>query len=188
MSVHLVGVSHRRGLTGVHLICVHLTGTHLIGVWFIGVYLIGVYLTGVYVMGMHLIGMHLIGVYTMGVHFMGVHHRMQSFLLSRTYVFAAFGSPGLMPHFYSADPDVVSDDHCNAAASAPDLMPSGQESSLKLLGGDIHRDLYKINAGAKLHQRAATFSHLSPRASGFATPGSNGEMAAAEQRAPGGFC
>ena len=36
MSVHLVGVSHRRDLTGVHLI--------------------GVYLTGMYVMGMHLIG------------------------------------------------------------------------------------------------------------------------------------
>jgi hypothetical protein len=33
------------------------------------------------------------------VHFMGVHHRMQPFLLSRTYVFAAFGGPGLMPHF-----------------------------------------------------------------------------------------
>ena len=35
----------------------------------------------------------------MGVHFMGVHHRMQPFLLSRTYVFAAFGVPGLMPNF-----------------------------------------------------------------------------------------
>ena len=67
------------------------------------------------------------------------------------------------------------------------IMPSGQEPSLKLLGGDIHRDLYKINARAKLHQRAATFSHLNPRASGVATPGSNGEMAAAEQQAPGGF-
>ena len=55
------------------------------------------YLTGVYVMGMHLIGMHLIGVYIMGVHLMGVHHRMQPFLLSRTYVFAAFGGrwPGV---------------------------------------------------------------------------------------------
>jgi hypothetical protein len=53
-----------------------------------------VYLTGVYVMGMHFIGMHLIGVYIMGVH-----HRMEPFLLSRTYIFAAFGSPGLMPSF-----------------------------------------------------------------------------------------
>jgi len=53
-------------------------------------------LAGVYVMGMHLIGMHLIGVYIIGVHlygayFIGVHHRKQPFLLSRTYVYAAFG-------------------------------------------------------------------------------------------------
>lgn len=92
-----------------------------------------------------------------------------------------------LPSGYPADPDVVSDDHGNAAASTPDFMPAGQESSLKLLGGDIHRDLYKINARAKLHQRAATFSHLSPPASGVATPGSNCEMAAAEQQAPWGF-
>src|SRR2546429_8462727 len=32
-------------------------------------------------------GMHLKGVCLMGVHFMGVHHRMQPFLLSRTYGF-----------------------------------------------------------------------------------------------------
>ena len=86
-----------------------------------------------------------------------------------------------LPSGYSANPDVIRDDHGNAAASASDLMPSGQESSLKLLGGDIHRDLYETNAKAKLHQRVAAFSHLSPRASGVTTPGSNGEMAAAEQ-------
>ena len=47
---------------------------------------------------MHLIGMHLIGVCIMGVHLMVVHHRMQPFLLSRTYVFAAFGGrwPGVI--------------------------------------------------------------------------------------------
>jgi len=67
-----------------------------------------------------------------------------------------------LPLGYLADLDVVSDAHGNAAASAPDLMPSGQESSLKLLGGDIHRDLYKINAKAKLHQRAATFFSFEP--------------------------
>jgi len=42
-------------------------------------------------MGMHLIGIHLIGVYIMGVH-----HRKQPVLLTRTYIFAAFG---LIPHF-----------------------------------------------------------------------------------------
>jgi solute carrier family 36 (proton-coupled amino acid transporter) len=92
-----------------------------------------------------------------------------------------------LPSGYSAEPNVLSDGHGNAAASAFDLMQPGQESSLKLLGGDIHRDLYKINARAKLHQRAATFLHLSPHTSEVATPGSDGEMAAAEQRAPGGF-
>jgi hypothetical protein len=68
---------------------------------------------------------------------------------------------GHLPSGYSAEPNVLSDDHGNAAASASDLMQPGQESPLKLLGGDIYRDLYKINARAKLHQRAATFSHLS---------------------------
>lgn len=36
-----------------------------------------------------------------------------------------------------------------------------QESSLKLQGGDIHRDLFKLTARGRLqqHQRAATFSH-----------------------------
>jgi hypothetical protein len=63
-----------------------------------GVYLMGVHLTActsrACVMGMHLIGMHLIA-----VNIMGVHHRIQPFLLSRTCVLAAFGGPGLMPHF-----------------------------------------------------------------------------------------
>ena len=74
----------------------YLMSVHFIGVYLLGVRLIGraphcVYLTGVYVMGMHLIGMHLIGLYIMGV------HRIQSFLLGRTYVFAAFGGrwPGV---------------------------------------------------------------------------------------------
>jgi hypothetical protein len=44
-----------------------------------------------------LTGMHLTGVYLIGVHFTGVHHRMQPFLLSRTYVFAAGGSPARGP-------------------------------------------------------------------------------------------
>jgi proton-coupled amino acid transporter len=90
-----------------------------------------------------------------------------------------------LPSGYSAEPDILSDDRGNAAASAPDLLESGQESSLKLQGGDIHRDLYKINAKAKLHQRAATFSHPTPRRSSVDLP--NGEVNATDQRAPGGF-
>lgn len=90
-----------------------------------------------------------------------------------------------LPSGYSAEPAFVSDDRGAASASAPDLLESGQESSLKLQGGDVHRDLFKINAKAKLHQRAATFSHPTLRRSSADLP--NGEISAAEQRAPGGF-
>lgn len=55
-----------------------------------------------------------------------------------------------------------------------------QQSSLKLQGGDIHRDLYKIDRRARLHQRAATFSGPSLTRNGD-------EMPASEQLAPGGF-
>jgi proton-coupled amino acid transporter len=51
------------------------------------------------------------------------------------------------------------------------------ESSLKLQGGDIHRDLYKISARASPVQRAATFSHLPDLRGGTAS----------DQRQPGGF-
>ena len=90
-----------------------------------------------------------------------------------------------LPEGYSAELHVVSDDQGNAAASAPDLLEAGQESSLKLQGGDIHRDLFKINARARLHQRAATFSHPPGRGSSVAS--ANGEINAIDQRAPGGF-
>lgn len=54
-----------------------------------------------------------------------------------------------------------------------------QESSLKLLGGDIHRDLYKISARASPIQRAQTFSHIR-RPSPL-------DQTATAQRQPGGF-
>src|SRR5271163_917291 len=93
-------------LTGVHLTSMHLTGVCLMGAYLMGVYLTGVHLmrvshrrdlTGVHLIGVHLTGMHLTGVYLIGVHFTGVHHRMQPFLLSRTYIFAAGGSPARGP-------------------------------------------------------------------------------------------
>lgn len=56
------------------------------------------------------------------------------------------------------------------------------ESSLKLQGGDIHRDMFKIKARANSLRRAATFSHQpSPRLS----PAD--ELSYPEQRVPGGF-
>ena len=45
---------------------------------------------------------------------------------------------------------------------APPVAEPGQQSSLKLQGGDIHRDLYRIKARSKqnrFHHRAATYSH-----------------------------
>ncbi|PHH82414.1 hypothetical protein CDD82_6102 [Ophiocordyceps australis] len=56
------------------------------------------------------------------------------------------------------------------------------ESSLKLQGGDIHRDMFKIKARANSLRRAATFSHQpSPRLH----PAD--ELTCPEQREPGGF-
>src|ERR1700709_1669063 len=54
-----------------------------------------------------------------------------------------------------------------------------QESSLKLQGGDIHRDVYKLSARASPIQRAQTFSHV-----GRPIP-IEGTVAAQNQ--PGGF-
>ncbi|KAG5952867.1 hypothetical protein E4U53_007687 [Claviceps sorghi] len=63
-----------------------------------------------------------------------------------------------------------------------DVLCDGLESSLKLQGGDIHRDMFKIKARANSLRRAATFSHQpSPRLS------SSDELSYIEQRTPGGF-
>lgn len=62
-----------------------------------------------------------------------------------------------------------------------------QESSLKLQGGDIHRDLFKLTARGRLqqHQRAATFSHPVRTSS---EPGEGSPYpSASEQTQPGGF-
>lgn len=56
------------------------------------------------------------------------------------------------------------------------------ESSLKLQGGDIHRDMYRIKARANSLRRANTFSHKpSPRLQ----PAN--DLTYADQREPGGF-
>jgi proton-coupled amino acid transporter len=92
-----------------------------------------------------------------------------------------------LPSGYSAEHDVVAGDPANGASSTGDGGSApGQESSLKLQGGDMHRDLFKIDARSKLLQRSATYSH--PTSYG-ATQDSeeNGLLTANEQRAPGGF-
>jgi proton-coupled amino acid transporter len=67
---------------------------------------------------------------------------------------------------------------------------SERESSLKLMGGDVHRDLFKLTARGRLQQRAATFSH--PQGTGSSElEGDGGDGSpyptASEQIQPGGF-
>jgi solute carrier family 36 (proton-coupled amino acid transporter) len=89
-----------------------------------------------------------------------------------------------LPAGYTAGLDGTVEDEGNASASAPNLTQPEPESSLKLQGGDIHRELYKIDARARMQKRAATFAHTSPRRS-LSTPDS--EIPASDQRALGGF-
>ena len=92
-----------------------------------------------------------------------------------------------LPSGYAAGPDVLSGDSGTASASTPDLDSSqGKQDSLKLQGGDIHREIFKIEARAKLQQRSATFAHPNlRRSSTFAPP--RDEIRPADQMAPGGF-
>jgi len=67
----------------------------------------------------------------------------------------------------------------------------GEESSLRLQGGDIHRDLFKMDAKAHragLHKRAATMSAVPrPITPAFASRIPANSYTATEQRVPGGF-
>jgi proton-coupled amino acid transporter len=85
---------------------------------------------------------------------------------------------GHLPDGYTADIDGV---HAGDSESRGP-GESQPESSLKLQGGDIHRDLFKIPHKAKLHHRAATFSHPSEISTDL-----ENETTVAEQLAPGGF-
>lgn len=94
-----------------------------------------------------------------------------------------------LPSGYTAEPDVISGGPGSASASAPDLPLSTEEpqDSLTLQGGDIHREIFRIGARARLQPaRAATFAHPSPRRSGTFGP-SKSDITPSDQRAPGGF-
>lgn len=93
-----------------------------------------------------------------------------------------------LPSGYTAEADVVSSTPGDPSASAPNLSSSAEEpqDSLTLQGGDIHREIFKIGARARLPARAATFAHPEPRES--STFGSSrNDITASDQRAPGGF-
>ena len=92
-----------------------------------------------------------------------------------------------LPSGYTAEPNVLFDSPGDASASTPDLStPAEPQDSLKLQGGDIHRELFKIGARAKLQQRSATFAHPNIRRSSTFRPPQNA-ISHADQRAPGGF-
>ncbi|KAH7000008.1 transmembrane amino acid transporter protein-domain-containing protein [Ilyonectria destructans] len=94
-----------------------------------------------------------------------------------------------LPDGYSAEPDVSllgPGQTLDPSASGLSLDQASNtdsiESSLRLQGGDMHRDIFKIKARANSLRRSATFSHhASPRLS------HPGDMSYPEQREPGGF-
>jgi proton-coupled amino acid transporter len=85
--------------------------------------------------------------------------------------------PAYTAHFEGITPD--SPPQSSSTAPRLNREEQEQESSLKLQGGDIHRDVYKLSARASPIQRAQTFSHVRRP-----TP-IEGTVAAQNQ--PGGF-
>ncbi|KAF2179269.1 hypothetical protein K469DRAFT_716527 [Zopfia rhizophila CBS 207.26] len=87
--------------------------------------------------------------------------------------------PSFSGDFDGTNPENIDN---GGSSSSGDQMTA--ESSLRLLGGDVHRDLYRIDARSKRAklQRAATFSHPAD----FYEPDHEGPPVS-EQLAPGGF-
>jgi proton-coupled amino acid transporter len=92
---------------------------------------------------------------------------------------------------YSAEFDPATpsqEDGADSSANSTNRQ-AATESSLRLQGGDIHRDLYKIAAQGrrqKMHQRAATFSdrlHYAPSVSDV----DHDEIPVRDQLVPGGM-
>ncbi|KAL8798917.1 MAG: hypothetical protein Q9182_006289 [Xanthomendoza sp. 2 TL-2023] len=92
-----------------------------------------------------------------------------------------------LPSGYTAEPTAFTPESGNDAShSSPDpASPPEPQDSLRLQGGDIHREIFKIGARAKLGQRAATFAQPNIRRSSSFVP--RNQIPASEQRAPGGF-
>ena len=92
-----------------------------------------------------------------------------------------------LPAGYTAEFDGgrPADTGSSSASGSAAQVPSGEESSLKLLGGDIHRDLFKLDAAvrAQLHKRAATFH--TPRE--FEPESDAAAMTVGDQLLPNGF-
>ncbi|KAH6609025.1 amino acid transporter [Trichoderma cornu-damae] len=84
------------------------------------------------------------------------------------------------PAASATDPSASHNEQTGGGDAAPTLETL--ESSLRLQGGDIHRDMFKIKARASSLRRSNTFSHHpSPHL------GPAGELTHSEQLEPGGF-
>ncbi|KAK4151605.1 transmembrane amino acid transporter protein-domain-containing protein [Chaetomidium leptoderma] len=106
---------------------------------------------------------------------------------SEAQVVAEHLPPGYTAEFNSApgstpNNEAVSSSSATGSEVAP--LPS-EESSLKLQGGDMHRDLFKMDSAARvqMHRRAATFH--SPRE--FQQDEDTPALTVGDQLAPGGF-
>lgn len=90
--------------------------------------------------------------------------------------------PHLNPSFTAQPDSVLISPPKSSRVIVGDPSDSKRQSSLKLQGGDIHRDLYKIDAKARLPKRSLTFSHPSSSATdSVVLPGKT------DIRAPGAF-
>ncbi|KAI0194323.1 transmembrane amino acid transporter protein-domain-containing protein [Xylaria flabelliformis] len=90
-----------------------------------------------------------------------------------------------LPAGYTAEFTGAPNDPPAASSSTPTLHEPSEEDSLKLQGGDIHRDIFKAAARARMHKRAATFHH--PPQSGISGEDELEGLTVNEQLAPGGF-
>ncbi|KAL8783068.1 MAG: hypothetical protein Q9213_004880 [Squamulea squamosa] len=91
-----------------------------------------------------------------------------------------------LPSGYTAEPIASNAASGNQSPSTLDpTSPPEPQDSLRLQGGDIHREIFKIGARAKLGQRSATFA--APSISRSSTLRPYDHIPASEQRAPGGF-
>lgn len=88
-----------------------------------------------------------------------------------------------LPSGFTAEHGAVSGENANLSSSTAEPAAPEPQDSLRLQGGDVHREIFKISARAKLRQRAATFAQPNiRRSSTFAPP-----ITASDQLAPGGF-
>ncbi|KAI4176947.1 MAG: hypothetical protein LQ343_000804 [Gyalolechia ehrenbergii] len=90
-----------------------------------------------------------------------------------------------LPSGYTAEPSAVTAEYNESTLDINPLPEPEPQDSLRLQGGDIHREIFKIGARAKLGQRAATFASPPGRRSSIFQP--HNHIPASEQRAPGGF-